>query len=93
MKAIVGASAAMALCCAIHLGVLAAVTGVVVWSWAGPLVAVAAVVAMWMFARRRRHGRHDNALDRGPSDVEPGHRDLQHDVADRPFRHGRALAA
>jgi len=60
MKAI---AAAAALCCSIHLGVLAAVTGLAVWSWTGPLVAVVAVVAVLLLARRRRHGRHDGPLD------------------------------
>lgn len=30
-------------CCAIHVDVLAAVTGLAVWSWVGPVMAVVAV--------------------------------------------------
>lgn len=71
MKAI---AAAAALCCSIHLGVLAAGTGLAVWSWTGPLVAVVAVVAVSLLARRRRHGRHDGPLDDGPHDEGPRHR-------------------
>lgn len=62
MKAIAGAAAAFGLCCSVQLGVFAAVTGVAVWSWAGPPVAVVSVVAMLLLARRR----HDGPLGEGP---------------------------